>query len=230
MTDLSKLEKKLGIKFNNGLLLKESLTHRSFLNENKNWPTGHNERLEFLGDAVLELAVTESLYEKYEKYDEGQLTSIRAALVNHVMLSKVAGDINLENFIFLSRGEAKGIDKAREAILANTVEALLGAIYLDQGYGAARDFVKNFVLVNLDKVMEEKLYRDPKSRLQEIVQEKLKITPHYEVLSETGPDHQKEFLVGVYFGDKLVAKGIGFSKQEAERLAAENALKDIDHE
>lgn len=222
------IEKTIGISFKNKLLLQKALTHRSYLNEHPTWPVPHNERLEFLGDAVLELVTTEFLFQRYETSSEGELTSIRSALVNHRMLVLISQDIQIEKHMFLSRGEAKGTEKARDVILANAVEALIGALYLDQGYRAAKKFIERFVLVYVDKVMEEELYRDPKSLLQEILQEQSKITPSYTILGESGPDHEKEFVVGVFFGDKLAAKGKGASKQEAERSAARAALKGLD--
>ena len=224
--DLSKLEQNLGIQFKNRDLLKEALTHRSYLNENPSWQTPHNERLEFLGDAVLELAVTENLFNQYPQYPEGQLTSLRAALVNYQAIARVARDLNLESFILLSRGEAKDVGRAREVILANAMEALIGAIYLDGGYQEAKKIIEQFIVKpNLDEIIEAGLYKDPKSHLQEIVQEKLKLTPTYQILEEWGPDHKKIFRMGVYFGEKLVAEGEGYSKQEAEIEAARNALK-----
>jgi len=227
--DLTRLEQKLGVAFKNKDLLKEALTHRSYLNENPKWGIPHNERLEFLGDAVLELAVTEYLFKEYPNSPEGELTSIRAALVNYQMLSRIAKEVELDNFILLSRGEAKEpkTGKAREVILANAFEALLGAIYLDAGYETANRFVQKTVLCYLDEVMEKKLYKDPKSLLQEIIQEKLKVTPIYQVLSEKGPDHAKVFQVGVYFNKHLIAEGEGTSKQEAEIEAAKNALNTL---
>lgn len=225
MADLSILEKNIGVSFENRSLLTEALTHRSYLNENPKWDVSHNERLEFLGDAVLELAITEDLFFKYPKYDEGDLTGLRAALVNYQMLAKVAQNINLGKFIFLSAGEAKDVGRAREVILANTMEAVIGAIYLDSGYGAAKKFIDRFVFANLEEVVNAGLYKDPKSYLQEIVQEKLRLTPNYKVLEERGPDHRRVFKVGVFFGEKLIADGEGLSKQEAEIKAAENALK-----
>lgn len=227
MRKIKELEDKLGIKFKNKALLQEALTHRSYLNENPDFPNGQNERLEFLGDAVLELIVTEYLFRGYPQEEEGQLTAIRAALVNYLMLARVARELNLEKFILLSRGEAKDFGRAREVILANALEALIGAIYLDEGYEAASRFIKKFILTHLEEVMEQKLYRDPKSTLQEIIQEKLKITPTYRVLEEKGPDHNREFQVGVFFGEELRATGTGPSKQEAEVQAAEEALKTL---
>ncbi len=223
--DFANLEQKIGVVFKNKDFLKESLTHRSYLNENPKWGLPHNERLEFLGDAVLELASTEALFNRFPDLPEGDLTSIRAALVNYQMLAVVAKEINLDEFILLSRGEAKDTGKAREVILANAFEALLGAIYLDAGYAISQKFVEKFVMNHLEEVMKNKLYKDPKSLFQEIIQEKMKITPEYKVLSEKGPDHAKIFTVGVYCGDKLTAQGEGSSKQEAEVEAARNALK-----
>ncbi len=225
--DFSRLEKKISYKFKNRQLLQEALTHRSYLNEHPSWSVNHNERLEYLGDAVLELITSEFLFHLFPKATEGELTSLRSALVNHEMLAKVAKKINLEKFIFLSRGEAKDKGKGHEVILANTLEAIIGAIFLDANYQTAKNFVKKFILINLDEVLEKKTYKDPKSLLQEIIQEKMKITPTYRVLRETGPDHQKKFLVGVYFGETLAAQGSGGSKQEAEKKAAEKALKSL---
>ncbi len=224
-SDLSKLEKKLGIKFKNKDLIKEALAHRSYLNENPSWKLPHNERLEFLGDAVLELAVTENLFSQFPQYQEGQLTSLRAALVNYQTMAKVAYDLELENFILLSRGEAKDVGRAREVILANAMEALIGAIYLDGDYQEAKKTIEQFIInPNLKNIIESGLYKDSKSHLQEIVQEKLKLTPTYQLLEEWGPDHKKIFKMGVYFGDKLITEGEGYSKQEAEIEAARNAL------
>lgn len=222
---LRKLEEIADISFKNEALLREAMTHRSFLNENPRWPFPQNERLEYLGDAVLELVVTDHLFREYPDHQEGELTSLRAALVNHTMLSRIANELNLQEFICLSRGEAKDTGRAREAILANAVEALIGAIYLDRGYASASAFVKKRILIHLNEVVEKELFLDSKSLLQEIAQEKYKITPTYTVISETGPDHKKEFISGVFFGEKIIARGKGFSKQEAERDAAANALK-----
>lgn len=224
---MADLEEKLGLNFKDKNLLKEAITHRSYLNENPSWPFSQNERLEYLGDAVLELAVTERLYRDYPNYQEGWLTSIRAALVNYQMLARVAREIFLEEHILLSRGEAKDTGKAREVILANAFEALVGAIYLDQGFEVTRRFIEEAVLSHLPEVIEKGLYRDPKSLLQEIVQEKMKLTPTYRVLKEEGPDHQKKFEVGVYFGEKIIKTGSGTSKQEAEVNAADLALNGL---
>jgi ribonuclease-3 len=223
--DLTSLEKKLNLVFKNKELLHEALTHRSYLNENPSWPLSNNERLEFLGDAVLELVITELLFEKYPKYQEGELTSFRSALVNYRMLSEIARGISLEEFLYLSRGEAKDSGKAKDVILANAMEAIFGAVYLDQGYDAAKKVIASLVFSKITEVIEKKLYRDSKSLLQELIQEKTKITPTYRVLKETGPDHQKHFVVGVYLGSNQIGEGSGSSKQEAEVNAASQALK-----
>lgn len=221
--DWSILEKKIGVVFKNKELLKEALTHRSYLNENPNWGQ-HNERLEFLGDSVLELITSEFLFKTYPDQPEGQLTVLRAALINYQTLAKVAREIDLENHLLLSKGEAKDLGKARETILADAWEALLAAIYLDQGYEMAQNFVGKFLLPHLEEIVAKELFRDSKSVFQEIAQEKFKLTPTYKVLEESGPDHQKVFRVGVYFGEDLIAQGSGSSKQEAEISAANQAL------
>lgn len=228
ISDLAKLEQKLGIRFKNKNLLKEALTHRSYLNENPSWSAPHNERLEFLGDAVLELAVTENLFNKFPDYPEGQLTSLRAALVNYQTMANIARDLDLGSFILLSRGEAKDTGRAREVILANAMEALIGAVYLDAGYAKTKEFIEKFAInPYLEQIISNHLYKDSKSQLQEIAQEKLKLTPTYQLLEEWGPDHKKIFKMGVFFGDKLIAQGEGYSKQEAEVEAAKNALKGL---
>lgn len=226
--DLHVLEKKIGVEFKNKDLLKEALTHRSYLNENPGWGVFHNERLEFLGDAVLELVVTENLFSQFPDYPEGQLTSIRAALVNYQKMAEVSRNIDLEKSLLLSRGEAKDLGRAREVILANAIEALIGAVYLDKGYTEAKRIIDDFVIKpHLELIIQNHSYKDPKSQLQEVVQEKLKLTPSYKVLEEWGPDHKKIFKMGVYFGEKLAAEGEGYSKQEAEVEAAKNALRDL---
>lgn len=227
MADAQSLAEKLGVTFTRIEFLKEALTHRSYLNENPSWPLPHNERLEYLGDAVLELIVTESLYATFPDKQEGELTGLRAALVNYQMLARVARDLGLDGFLLLSKGEAKDTGKAREVILANAIEAVIGATYLDQGYAATRGVVERLVLPHLDEVLSKGLYRDPKSVLQEIVQERFKVTPTYKVLKEEGPDHLKKFHVGVFFGGECAAESFGTSKQEAEAKAAEAALKEF---
>lgn len=229
MADLSELEKKLGVVFCDKELLETAITHRSYLNENPSWPRGHNERLEFLGDAVLELVVTRYLYLHYEN-PEGELTSYRASLVNSIMLSEVAADLELNDFLLLSRGEAKDSGKARMYILANTFEAIVGAIYLDQGYEGASEFINRVLLPRLAGILESKSYRDAKSYFQEKAQEIAGVTPTYQVLKEWGPDHAKNFVVGVFLGEELIAEGEGTSKQDAQQHAAENGIKNKDWE
>ncbi len=221
----SKLEKTIGVKFKNKGLLREALTHRSYINERVSQKLKHNERLEFLGDAVLELIVTEYLYNKYPVKAEGELTNFRAALVKAPTLSEIAGELNLNDYMLLSKGEAKDIGKARQFILANALEALIGAVYLDQGYEVTRSFIEKSVIASRVKTVANLGLRDPKSSFQEKAQEKEGVTPVYKVLSEWGPDHDKHFVAGVYLGDKLVAQGEGMSKQEAHQKAAEAGLK-----
>ncbi len=225
MKDFKELEKILNIKFKNPELLEEAFTHRSFLNENSKEKTSNNERLEFLGDAVLELAVTEFLFKKYPHKDEGDLTSFRAALVNANMLFEIAEDLKFWDFLRVSKGEAKDSGKGKHFILANAVEALIGAIYLDQGYKAASEFVRGNICSNIEDILEKKLWRDAKSLFQEKAQEIEGVTPNYQVISESGPDHLRRFIIGVYLAEKLIATGEGLSKQEAQMQAAENALK-----
>ena len=224
--DLSALEKKLGAAFNNKDFLRQSVVHRSYINENPKFSLGHNERLEFLGDAVLELVVTEYLFVKYPNSPEGEMTNFRASLVNANKLSEIASEIGLEPFLYLSKGESKDKhSKARQYILANALEAVIGAIYLDQGKIAVEQFIKERILTKIDYIIQHKLYLDPKSRFQEMAQEKAGVTPNYKVHKEEGPDHSKIFTIGVYLGNELVVEGKGSSKQEAQIEAAEKALK-----
>lgn len=225
MKDFSELEKKLNVCFKNKDLLVQAFCHRSYLNENPDFKLSHNERLEFLGDAVLELVVSEHLYLNYPEKSEGELTSWRAALVNAKMLGETAKQLSFNDFLLLSKGEAKEQGKSRLYILANTFEAFIGALYLDQGYKACQKFIKEHLISKLPEIIEKRLYKDPKSRFQEEAQERVGITPVYKVLEEWGPDHAKHFLVAVFLGEELIAKGEGSSKQEAELEAAENALK-----
>ena len=218
------LEEKIGVKFSNQDLLLQALTHRSYINENPKWHLDHNERLEFLGDAVLELVVTEYLYNNYPN-PEGELTNWRAALVNSIMLAKISSKFDLNNYVLLSRGEARDTGRARQYILANAVEAVIGAIYLDQGYKVCDKFIKKFVLDELRGVLESGSYKDYKSLFQEQAQERAGITPTYEVIKEWGPDHAKHFHVGVYLEKELIGEGSGPSKQDAQQAAAESALK-----
>ena len=219
------LEEKIGIRFNNKDLIVQALVHRSFLNENRDFPLAHNERLEFLGDAVLELVVTEFLFEKYLN-PEGELTNWRAALVNAKMCAQVGNEIDLDPYLFLSRGESQDTNsKAREYILANAIEGLIGAIYMDQGWEVSKQFILRWIVSKLGEVLELGLWMDPKSRFQEASQEYIGITPTYRVIKEEGPDHDKQFIVGIYLDKEKIAEGKGSSKQEAQVAAAEEGLK-----
>ncbi len=225
MSKNTELEEKLGIQFKNKDLLSEALTHRSFLNEPAGRGFAHNERLEFLGDAVLELSVTNFLFVKFPEKPEGELTSLRSALVNSNMLFEVSEKLELKKYIRLSKGEAKDTGKGRQYILSNSVEAIIGAIYLDQGYEKADDFILKYFCSNLENVLEKKLWRDAKSLFQEKAQKMVGITPDYKVVEESGPDHERHFVIGVYLGGEMIANGEGFSKQEAQMKAAEKALE-----
>ena len=225
MKDFSKLEKKIKIEFKNKDLLVQAFCHRSYLNENPDFHLSHNERLEFLGDAVLELVVTNWLFHKYTDKPEGELTNWRASLVNAKSLSEVASELNFNDYLLLSKGEQREMGKARFYILSDTFEALIGAVYLDQGYESCRKFIEENLTIKLPNIIKEGLYKDPKSNFQEESQERLRVTPTYEVLEEWGPDHDKHFVVGVFLEENLIAKGEGSSKQEAEESAAEEALK-----
>ncbi len=224
--DLSPLLKKLETKFKNESLLRQALVHRSYLNENPEFDLEHNERLEFLGDAVLELVVTDHLYKHYD-LPEGELTNLRASIVRGEMLSKIAEELTLDEFLLLSRGERKDTGKARQYILANAVEAVIGAVYIDQGYAAAEQVIQKYIVVKLQLVIEQGLHIDTKSKFQEIAQEKFRTTPTYEVLEETGLDHAKNFIVGVLIGNKIMGEGSGSSKQEAQQAAAKQALEQL---
>lgn len=222
--DFSKFENMIGITFKDKDLLKQAFTHRSYLNEHRDKELVHNERLEFLGDAVLELIVTEYLYNKYPDSTEGDLTSYRSALVNAVTLSDAAAKLGMNDYLLLSKGELKDVGKARQIILANTIEALIGAIFLDQGYDTAKYFISNNIFMLVEKIVEDKTWLDAKSEFQEKAQDNEEITPSYKTLKEEGPDHDKKFTVGVYLEKKKIAEGEGKSKQEAEQAAAHNAL------
>lgn len=226
MVDFSQFEKKIGVEFKDKTLLKQAFVHRSYINENRTSGLAHNERLEFLGDAVLELVSTDFLYKRYPAKNEGELTSYRAALVNTHSLAKAAQELKINDYLLLSRGEAKDIGRARLIILADAMEAMIGAIYLDQGYLAAKKFIEKnlFEVMDIDEIIRKKSWMDPKSHFQEEAQEKVGLTPSYRTVKETGPDHDKKFFVGVFLGDKQVAIGEGASKQEAEQSAAEKAL------
>lgn len=224
--DLSKIQKTIGHKFKNLDLLRQAMVHRSYLNENPGFPLGHNERLEYLGDAVLELVVTDYLYHTFPHATEGDMTNWRASLVNSKMLSDIASTIDIDSSLYLSRGESRDSrSKARQYILTNTFEALIGALYLDKGYKTAEKFIQKFVIPQLPRVFEKGLDVDPKSKFQEIAQEKLRITPHYDVIEEKGPDHARWFKVGVFLGKECIGTGEGTSKQEAQVSAAQHALE-----
>lgn len=222
--DLKPLAKIIGVALKKTGHLEQAVVHRSYLNEHPDFPTGHNERLEFLGDAVLELVVTEYLFNTYDN-PEGELTNWRAALVNGDNLADIGVSLGIEPYMYLSKGEEKDSgSKARRYILANAMEAIIGAIYLDFGWDKAKIFIEKFVLSTLPLILEQKLYIDPKSRFQEAAQSRLSMTPNYKVLEETGPDHNKKFRIGVYIGKELVAEGLGSSKQEAQIDAASKGL------
>jgi ribonuclease-3 len=225
MPNYSQFEDKIGVHFKDETLLIQAFTHRSYINENTRTGLSHNERLEFLGDAVLELVATRFLFDKYPTQDEGELTAYRSALVNAIIIAEVASALGINDYLLLSKGEQKDNGKARQYILANTYEALVGAIYLDQGYDTAKQFIEGTLLGRIDEIVKKKLWRDPKSFAQEMAQEHYSVTPTYKVMKETGPDHDKQFTVGIFFGSDHIATGKGKSKQEAEASAAESALK-----
>ena len=223
--DFTEFEKKIEINFKNKGLLQQAFVHRSYINENKGSGLNHNERLEFLGDAVLELVITNFLYKKYSEKAEGELTAYRSALVNAETCANIATKLGMGDYLLLSKGESKDTGRARQYILANALEALIGAIYLDQGYDSAKDFIeKNFTTL-IEKIVSAKSFIDAKSLFQEKAQEFDGVTPSYKTMKETGPDHEKKFTVGVYIGKELVAEGVGESKQDAEQSAARSALQ-----
>lgn len=224
MQKLSFFEKVLGVHFKNQDLFKSALTHRSYLNEHPECSQEHNERLEFLGDAVLEFVVSDFLYKNFKK-SEGEMTNLRAAIVRAETLAEIAKKLQVEDFLFLSQGEKNGEERARKYILANAMEAIIGAIYIDQGIEIAQAFINKKILSFLKNVLKKGEIKDPKSQFQELSQERFNITPSYKVIRKRGPDHRREFLVGAYLEEKLISKGKGFSKQEAEEEAATKALK-----
>jgi ribonuclease-3 len=226
MNALSEFEELLGIKFNDSTLLQRAFIHRSYLNEHPTLGLEHNERLEFLGDAVLELVVTDYLYRNYPN-PEGDLTNWRSALVKTESLASVALKLEIARYFKLSRGEAKGNARSHALISANAVEAIIGAIYLDQGYGVASQFILDHIVSRLPEILASGSWMDPKSKFQESSQECYGLTPNYRVMEETGPDHDKIFMVGVFVGDKLFGKGSGSSKQAAQQVAAAAGLLKI---
>lgn len=223
--DFGVFETSIGIEFKNKELLKQAFIHRSYLNENRSIKLEHNERLEFLGDAVLELVITDYLYKKYPEKDEGELTAYRSSLVNSVTLASSAEKIGMNSFLLLSKGESKDTGRARQVILANTFESLVGALYIDQGYDMAAKFIADQLFGLIDGIVENRTFIDAKSRFQEEAQEKVGATPLYKLLKENGPDHNKVFTVGVFLREEMIVMGEGKSKQEAEQDAAEKALK-----
>lgn len=224
MKDFTPFEQSIGITFTNRAVLQQAFTHRSYINENPRSGLEHNERLEFLGDAVLELIVTDHLFRTYPTHAEGDLTAYRSALVNAIVAGDVAQELGMNDFLLLSKGESKDTGRARQTILANAYESFIGALYLDQGYAACEAFIHQTLLPKLKDIISKKAWKDPKSRVQEESQERLGVTPAYEVVGEVGPDHDKWFTVGIFFGDKKIAEGKGRSKQEAQQNAAQAAL------
>ncbi len=223
--DFSKFEEKTGVSFKDKALLKQAFTHRSYLNENRDLKLEHNERLEFLGDAVLELVITDFLFNKLKSSSEGELTAIRSALVNADTCAAVAERLGANEFLLLSKGEAKDMGRARQFILANTLEAVIGAIYIDRGLEEAQKFILDHIAPLADNIIADKKWIDAKSSLQEKAQEEVSITPVYKTLRESGPDHDKHFVVGVFVGEVKYGEGDGKSKQDAEQSAARNALE-----
>ncbi len=223
--DFSKFEERAGIVFKDKSLLKQAFTHRSYINENRDSKLEHNERLEFLGDAVLELVITDYLYKRLKDYNEGELTSLRAALVNADTCSMVAQTLGANNYLLLSKGEMKDTGRARQYILANTLEAIIGAIYIDQGYEAAKNFIITHIALLTENILKDGAWIDAKSLFQEKAQELVGPTPSYKTVRESGPDHDKHFVVAVYIGDEKYGEGEGKSKQDAEQEAARSALQ-----
>lgn len=224
----SQFAEKLSLEFKDINNFRNAFVHRSYLNENKKFDLPNNERLEFLGDAVLELAVTRFLFENYD-LSEGDLTALRSAIVRGQNLSEVGREIGIEEYIYLSSGEKQGSPKAKSLIVANCLEAIIGAIYIDSGFETSEEFVNKYITSTVEKILTDNLHVDAKSSFQERIQEELKITPTYKVLSESGPDHNKQFVSGVYVGEKLIAEGRGSSKSQAENEAARNAIESIEH-
>jgi len=223
--NIDKLEKIVGVTFGDKIHLLTAVTHRSYLNEHKEAQQDNNERYEFLGDAVLELVITDFLFHQYPEKPEGELTAIRAALVNTVSLSDAATKMKINEFLLLSKGESKDTGRARQYILANAFEAIIGAIYLDKGYESAKEFIASHLFDKTETIVKKRLWQDAKSRFQELSQEHFSVTPSYETLNQSGPDHDRVFTVGVFLGSEKIAEGEGRSKQEAEQSAAEAAIE-----
>jgi ribonuclease-3 len=228
MKDRKEIEEKLGVTFKNPRLLKTALTHRSYLNEHRGMNLKNNERFEFLGDAVLELIISSELFKKYPKKPEGELTAIRSAVVRTESLAQESRLLGIGENILMSRGEEESGGKDKDFILANTYEALLGAIYLDQGLDVCREFVRRTALKKVNRVVDQELFIDPKTRVQELIQAKYKVTPTYTLIKEQGPDHDKTFTVGLKVGRKVMSKGTGVSKQKAEEDAARKCIEKLE--
>ncbi len=224
-TELEQLQSILGVQFKDTTILLSAITHRSYLNEHREATWSHNERLEFLGDAVLELVVTDYLFTKYPEKPEGELTAVRAALVNTVSLADASEKLGINKFLLMSKGEAKDEGRARQYILANTFESCIGALYMDQGYEAAKEFIAGRLFAKTDNIVDKRLWQDAKSRFQELAQEHASVTPTYETVGQDGPDHDRVFTVGVFLRKEQIAEGKGRSKQEAEQAAAEKAIE-----
>lgn len=224
-TDIAALEQLLKVNFSDKKTLLSAITHRSYLNEHREADWDHNERLEFLGDAVLELVVTDYLFSKYPEKPEGELTAVRAALVNTISLAAASEELGINQYLLMSKGEAKDMGRARQYILANVFEACIGALYIDQGYEVAKTFIADQLFSKTDNIVKKRLWQDAKSRFQELSQEQASITPTYETLDQEGPDHDRVFTVGVFLRSEKVAEGKGRSKQEAEQQAAEKAIE-----
>lgn len=228
MDNLEALENKLGIKFNKKALLKKALVHRSYLNENKNTNTASNEKMEFLGDSILSLITSLYLYNNFPDLDEGIYTDIKAAIVRTESLHESALSLGLGEYLLLSKGEAKEGGRSNKSILADAFEALIAAIFLDGGFDASYDFVVKFLFTSkLKFIISNHLYSSSKNKLQEYYQSRFRLLPDYKILDETGPEHSKEYTIGVFFKDKLLARAVGRSKKEAEEKAAENAFKNL---
>ncbi len=223
--DLQKFQKIINVDFVDEKYLLTAITHRSYLNEHREATWDHNERTEFLGDAVLELVATDFLFKKYPEKPEGELTAVRAAIVNTVSLAAASEVMGINDFLLMSKGEAKDVGRARQYILANAFEACIGAIYLDQGYDAAQEFIAGRLFAKTEEIVKERLWQDAKSRFQELAQEHTSITPSYETVSQEGPDHDRVFTVGVFLKKEKIAEGDGRSKQEAEQVAASSAIE-----
>jgi len=225
MKDFTPFEQSLGIVFNDKTLIQRAFTHRSFINENPKSGLEHNERLEFLGDAVIELIVTDYLFRNFPTHNEGELTAYRSALVNAIIMGEVATELNMNDYLLLSKGEAKDTGRARQTILANTYESFVGSLYLDQGYEPCKKFIIDSLIPRLEEIIKMKSWKDAKSQVQEEAQERLGLTPAYKVVGESGPDHDKYFTIGIFFGEQKIAEGKGKSKQEAQQTAALAALE-----